>query len=212
MSKKQQQEAKEKKNNKEFKSEIAQIQDTQSRSEKIFTYILCGAAAIAIILIVIFSVLNGGEKTKIANKFDSLTKENVYEYITYSELQKKVENGDDFEVVLVDKNLENAKYFVYCVDLIVKDYQETGEYDVPETIYLLLTSKLSEEEQKYFTDINRKILKQPNVIHFSTTIKDYSVDIDSTSIYKLDEYGNNYFALLQKYFENNFEKLENAED
>lgn len=212
MSKKQKNEAVEKQNNKQNKSEIAQIQETQSRSEKIFSYILIGVAVIAILSIVIFCLFNGGEKKNIAKKFTSLTEDNVYEYITYSELQNKVKNGEDFEVVLVDKDLENANYYLYCVDSIVKQYQNNEEYDVPEVIYILLTSKLSEEEQKYFTDINRKILKQPNIVHFSIVIKEYSVDLDSTTIYKLEEYGSNYFALLQKYFENNFKKIEDQED
>ena len=185
------------------------IQEPATKTEKIISYILIGAALIAILLIIIIAISTGGEKQKIARKFDSLTKDNVYTYISYEKLQEKVNNGEEFEVLLISDKQENANYFIYCVDLIVKQYQNDDNYNSEDTIFLLNIDKLDESEQKYFKNIDKRILDEPVIVHYKTMLKKQSVDYDKSNNYRIDEYGNNVFALLQKYFENNFTKKVN---
>lgn len=180
------------------------IQENATKTEKIIGYVLVGVAVLAILLIIIITLLTGSEKNKIAKRFDSLTKENVFTYVTYEKLQEKVQNGEEFEVVLVDDRNSNTNYFVYCVDLIVKQYQNDENYDSDEVIYLLITNNLKDDERKYFTNIDKRLLDEPIIIHYKTILKAQSVDLDKSNNYRIDEYGNNIYALLQKYFENNF--------
>ena len=165
------------------------IQENATKTEKIIAYILVGVAVLAILLIIIISLLTGSEKNKI---------DNVYTYITYDNLQEKVQNGEEFEVVLVDDRNSNANYFVYCVDLIVKQYQNDENYDSDEVIYLLITNNLKENERKYFTNIDKRLLDEPIIIHYKTILKAQSVDFDNSNNYRIDAYGTNFFALLQK--------------
>ena len=187
------------------------VQEEATKTEKIVTYVLIGAALLAVLLIFIFALLSGGEKQKIARRYDSLTKDNVYTLVTYEKFQEKVQNGDDFEVVLVSEKQAGTNYFVYCVDMIVKQYKSSEEYDVSGEIFLLNIDKLSDDERKFFTNIDKHLLNDPIIVHFKPILKAQSVDFDKSNNYHLDEYGNNVFALLQKYFENNFEKL-NSDD
>ena len=187
------------------------VQEGATKTEKIVTYVLIGAALLAVLLIFIFALLSGGEKQKIARRYDSLTKDNVYTLVTYDKFQEKVQNGDDFEVVLVSEKQAGTNYFVYCVDMIVKQYKSSEEYDVSGEIFLLNVDKLSDDERKFFTNIDKRLLNDPIIVHFKPILKAQSVDFDKSNNYHLDEYGNNVFALLQKYFENNFEKL-NSDD
>ena len=187
------------------------VQEEATKTEKIVTYVLIGAALLAVLLIFIFALLSGGEKQKIARRYDSLTKDNVYTLVTYEKFQEKVQNGDDFEVVLVSEKQAGTNYFVYCVDMIVKQYKSSEEYDVSGEIFLLNIDKLSDDERKFFTNIDKRLLNDPIIVHFKPILKAQSVDFDKSNNYHLDEYGNNVFALLQKYFENNFEKL-NSDD
>ena len=180
------------------------MQEEATKTEKIIAYVLVGAAFLAIFLIILFAFLGGSEKKKIANRFDSLTKDNVFTVIKYDKLQEKVQNGEEFEVLLISEKQNNANYFIYCVDLIVKQYQNDENYDSVDTIYLLYIDKLKEDEQKYFTNIDKKLLDEPIVIHYKTMLKNSSVDFDKTNNYRLEDYGGNVFALLQKYFSNNF--------
>ena len=77
-------------------------------------------------------------------------------------------------------------------------------YDSDEVIYLLITNNLKDDERKYFTNIDKRLLDEPIIIHYKTILKAQSVDLDKSNNYRIDEYGNNIYALLQKYFENNF--------
>ena len=187
------------------------VHEEATKTEKIIAYALGGAAALAIILIIIFALLSGGEKQKIAKRYDSLTKDNVFSMVTYEKFQEKVQNGDDFEVVLVSDKDPNTNYFVYCVDLIVKQYKSDEKYDVPDEILILNIDKLDESERKFFTNIDKRLLNQPVIVHFKKMLKSQSVDYDKSNNYLIDEYGNNVFPLLQKYFEYNFSLIENNE-
>lgn len=187
------------------------VHEEATKTEKIIAYALGGAAALAIILIIIFALLSGGEKQKIAKRYDSLTKDNVFSMVTYEKFQEKVQNGDDFEVVLVSDKDPNTNYFVYCVDLIVKQYKSDEKYDVPDEILILNIDKLDESERKFFTNIDKRLLNQPVIVHFKKMLKSQSVDYDKSNNYLIDEYGNNVFPLLQKYFEKNFSLIENNE-
>lgn len=199
------------KNDKNFVKRSA-MQEPASKVEKIITYVLIGAALLAVILIIIFAFASGGEKQKIARRFNSLTKDNVFEYVSYEKLQEKVNNGEDFEVVLISDKQDNANYFIYCVDIIVKQYQSSDDYYADEVIYLLNIDKLSEEEQKYFTKIDKRLLDSPVVVHYKKILLSKSVDFDKSNNYKIEEYGNNAFALLQKYFQNNFVSKKASEE
>ena len=188
------------------------MQEEATKTEKIISYVLIGVAFLAIIIIIIVAFLSGGEKKKIANRFDSLSKDNVFTVLSYNKLQEKVQNGEEFEVVLVSNKQESANYFVYCVDLIVKQYQNDEKYESVDTIYLLYIEKLKEEELDYFKKIDKKLLDGPVIIHYKTILKKTSVDFDKSNNYRLEEYGGNAFALLQKYFENNINLKNNEEN
>ena len=187
------------------------VQEEATKTEKIVSYILIGAALLAVLLIFIFALLSGGEKNKIARRYNSLTKDNVFTLVTYDKFQEKVQNGDDFEVVLVSEKQEGTNYFVYCVDMIVKQYKSSVEYDISDEIFLLNIDKLSDDERKFFTNIDKRLLNDPIIVHFKPILKAQSVDYDKSNNYHLDEYGNNVFALLQKYFEYNFNKVNDNE-
>ena len=187
------------------------VHEEATKTEKIVAYALGGAAALAILLIIIFALLSGGEKQKIAKRYDSLTKDNVFSMVTYEKFQEKVQNGEDFEVVLVSDKDPNTNYFVYCVDLIVKQYKSNDNYDISDEILILNIDKLDESERKFFTNIDKRLLNQPVIVHFKKMLKSQSVDYDKSNNYLIDEYGNNVFPLLQKYFENNFTLIENNE-
>ena len=193
-------------NDEQKETKRGSIQEPPTKTEKIISYVLIGAALLAVFLIFLIAILSGGEKQKIAKKFDSLTKDNVFTYVTYEKLQEKVNNGEEFEVLLISDKQENANYFIYCVDLIVKQYQNDENYESVETILLLNIDKLDENERKYFTNIDKRILNEPVVVHYKKMLKAQSVDYDKSNNYRIDEYGNNVFALLQKYFESNFSK------
>ena len=193
-------------NDEQKETKRGSIQEPATKTEKIISYVLIGAALLAVFLIFLIAILSGGEKQKIAKKFDSLTKDNVFTYVTYEKLQEKVNNGEEFEVLLISDKQENANYFIYCVDLIVKQYQNDENYESVETIFLLNIDKLDENERKYFTNIDKRILNEPVVVHYKKMLKAQSVDYDKSNNYRIDEYGNNVFALLQKYFESNFSK------
>ncbi len=75
------------------------IQENATKTEKIIGYVLVGVAVLAILLIIIITLLTGSEKNKIAKRFDSLTKDNVFTYVTYDKLQEKV------------KMVKNLKWF-----------------------------------------------------------------------------------------------------
>ena len=180
------------------------FQEEPTKVEKIVTYVLIGAALLAVLLIFIFALLSGGEKQKIARRYDSLTKDNVYTLVSYDKFQEKIQNGEDFEVVLVSDKKESTNYFVYCVDIIVKQYKSSEEYDIHDEIFLLNIDKLSDDERKFFTNIDKRLLDEPVIVHFKKMLKSQSVDFDKSNNYHLEEYGNNVFALLQKYFANNY--------
>lgn len=179
------------------------IQEEATKTEKIVMYVLIGVALLAVLLIFIIAISSGSEKKKIAKRFDSLSSDNVFTLISYEKLQEKVNNGEEFEVLLISDKQEEANYFIYCVDLIVKQYQNDENYEKIDTIYLLLTDKLKEDERKYFTNIDKKLLDAPIMVHYKTILKDQSVDFDKSNNYRIEEYGNNVCALLQKYFKNN---------
>ena len=179
------------------------IQEEATKTEKIVMYVLIGVALLAVLLIFIIAISSGSEKKKIAKRFDSLSSDNVFTLISYDKLQEKVNNGEEFEVLLINDKQEEANYFIYCVDLIVKQYQNDENYEKIDTIYLLLTDKLKEDERKYFTNIDKKILDAPIMVHYKTILKTQSVDFDKSNNYRIEEYGNNVCALLQKYFKNN---------
>ena len=188
------------------------IQEEATKTEKIIMYILIGAAFLAVLLIFIIAISSGSEKKKIAKRFDSLSDDNVFTLVTYEKLQEKVNNGEEFEVLLIDETQEGANYFIYCVDLIVKQYQNNEEYEKIDTIYLLLTDKLKDDERKYFTNIDKRLLDSPIMVHYKTILKAQSVDYDKSNNYRIEEYGNNAYALLQKYFENNILIKNNGEN
>lgn len=179
------------------------IQEEATKTEKIVMYVLIGVALLAVLLIFIIAISSGSEKKKIAKRFDSLSSDNVFTLISYDKLQEKVNNGEEFEVLLISDKQQEANYFIYCVDLIVKQYQNDENYDQIDTIYLLLTDKLKEDERKYFTNIDKKLLDAPIMVHYKTILKTQSVDFDKSNNYRIEEYGNNVCALLQKYFKNN---------
>ena len=133
------------------------IQEEATKTEKIIMYVLIGAAFLAVLLIFIIALASGSEKKKIAKRFDSLSSDNVFTIISYDKLQEKVNNGEEFEVLLINEKQEGANYFIYCVDLIVKQYQNDDNYEEIDTIYLLLTDKLKDDERKYFTNIDKRL-------------------------------------------------------
>lgn len=191
----------------EAKQEKLANQDEQnntndkSKLEKIVSWVIYAVSAVLIILVIALGVNCHGDAGKIAKKYPSLDVENVFEYLEFDELKTKIDNGDDFHVLLINTTLEDANYYIFCVNQIVLKMQETEEYDL-DVVYVFDTYKIKDEETKFFKDIKYNILKTPNLVHYQKTIENYSVLVNSTIFYRIKDYHNNQYYLLMDYFKN----------
>lgn len=172
-----------------------------SKGEKIFHYVTILIGLIVIMIIFASIIFGGGDKSIIANRFDSLSKDHVFLNIDYDELQEKINNKETFQVLLINNQQEDADYYIYCVDYMMKSVNE--ELETNEEIFILNPKSLSNDEDDLFIDIDKDILKSPNIINFyhgEDVLPDHSIDGNSSTRYSLDDYSNNYFSLLAKYF------------
>lgn len=192
------------KDNKTEKPEKEQL----SRGEKIFTNVTLMVGLLAIIIIVLVSIPYGGEKERIARKFDTLSNDNVYTYIEYDEIRDKIAACETFQVLLINTSQDDADEIIYYIDEIVKDYEENKEI-VLQPIYIFDTSKISKnkDQETYFKkNVGSNIFDAPNIIYYEKTIRDYSVDTYSSCRYELSDFSNNYWRLLLRYFDDAINK------
>ncbi len=174
-----------------------------TKFEKIGATIIFSIGAILIILTIFLNINYHGDKDKIAKRFDSLTYDNVYTWISYDDVMTKLDNLEDFELVLVNNKQENSNYFVYCVDALTK-YLESNDKEIG-PIYMLYTSNLKEDQMKLFKNrYNKELFNGPCIIHFGKELKSYSTDLDCSTRYKLENYKGNYYDLIFAYFKNNY--------
>lgn len=174
--------------------------EEQSKFEKILYRLILIIGVGLILVIILGTIITGGDKQKIANKYKSLTKDNVFETIKYKELVEKINNKEKFQLLLISDYYQDADYYIYCVDAIVKEINEKNGTE--EKIYIIDPLYLDNQEKKLFTEVDKDILKTPNLIlyeHTDSTVVDNSVDGNSTIRYFVSEYENNYYNLLVKY-------------
>lgn len=191
-------------------SKIRQEMETTPIERKIMS-IIGIVAIIGIIIIVLFNIPWGGEKERIARKYN-IDKDNVFEYIEFDELREKIINCEEFHVLFVDKSQENALDYVFYTDLVVKSMNEDPEIPEIKTVYLFNTVNLSKEkykdQAKYIKDhVEKNVLSTPNLVYFKKPLaRDYSTANNTTSRYQLSEYSNNVWRMVLDYFYNCYEE------
>lgn len=177
------------------------VVEEKSKFEKIVSYIIYAVGAALIILVIALSINCHGDAGRLAKKYKSLTNENVYELVKFDELQEMISNGEKFDLLLINTKFDEANYFIYCTDLVAKNNNI-------ETVYVFDTYKLKDEETKFFKDIKYNILKAPHIVSYDVTIEDYSVPVDCTVFYDVEEYDNNVYYLIENYFEKMYSEVE----
>lgn len=183
--------------------------EEKSKVEKIISYVIYGICASLILLVILLSINCHGDAGKLAKKYDSLTNDNIFEILDFKELQEKIANGETFDLLLINTKFENAEYYIYCVDIVAKNVLKE-EVEGFEKVYVFDTYKLKDEETKFFKDVKYNILKEPNIISYATTIEDYSVVVDSTIFYDVEEHFNNQFYLINDYFKKLYLEIEES--
>ena len=100
-------------------SQIRKEMETTPKERKIMT-IIAIIAILGIIAIVLFNIPWGGEKERISRKY-KIDKDNVYEYIEFSELRERIINCEEIHVLFVNKGQENALDYVFYANLVVSE-------------------------------------------------------------------------------------------
>ena len=219
---------KDEKDNQEEKSQIRKEMEMTPKEHKIMT-IIGIVGIVVIIILVLVNIPWGGEKERIARKYN-LDKDNVYEYIEFDELREKINNKEEFQVLFVNKSQANALDYVFYIDYVVKafnkDYEnqdKTIQYDdegneIPleelihyDKIYLFDTSKLNKEkyadQAKYLKkNIEKNVLDTPNIVFFKVQARDYSTAYNTTARYKLEDYTNIIWKMIVEYFYDCYEE------
>ena len=137
-----------KKINKKETSEVV-VKEEKSKVEKIVTYVIYGVVVVLITLVIALSINCNGDAGRIAKKYSSLDVDNVFEYIKFDELNEKIENGETFYVLLISTQLDDADYYIFCVNQIVKMMQSENIEGI-DKIYLFDTYDLEDEDSKAF--------------------------------------------------------------
>lgn len=189
-----------KKINKKETSDVV-VKEEKSKVEKIVTYVIYGVVVVLITLVIALSINCNGDAGRIAKKYSSLDIDNVFEYIKFDELNEKIENGETFYVLLISTQLDDADYYIFCVNQIVKMMQSENIEGI-DKIYLFDTYDLEDEEIKFFKNVKYNILKSPNLLYYNNTnsLDTKSVVESSTVFYDVEEYYNNQYYLIIDYF------------
>lgn len=189
-----------KKINKKETSDVV-VKEEKSKVEKIVTYVIYGVVVVLITLVIALSINCNGDAGRIAKKYSSLDIDNVFEYIKFDELNEKIENGETFYVLLISTQLDDADYYIFCVNQIVKMMQSENIEGI-DKIYLFDTYDLEDEEIKFFKNVKYNILKSPNLLYYDNTnsLDTKSVVESSTVFYDVEEYYNNQYYLIIDYF------------
>lgn len=180
--------------------------EPMSKFEKIFVISICSIAAILLLIVIIGSIGTGGDKNIIARKYTSIDSDNVFELLKFDEFKEKINNKEDFQLLIINNNQTDANYYIYCVDDIVKTLNK--EYNKDEVIYVLDPAYLKDDDISFLRmelDLEKTIYQEPNLIMFKYDEKvlsniNHSVDRNSTDRYDITKYQNNSFSLLVKYF------------
>lgn len=180
--------------------------EPKSKFEKIFISIILAITAILIIVVIVCNINTGGDKNILARKYTSLKSDNVFEIVTFEEFKVKINDKENFYLVLINTSQENANYYIYCVDDIVREINKSSEEQLD--IYVLDTSNLEKDEKSYMRvelDLEKSIFNSPNVIMFTYDENvqvniEHSVDKNSTDRYKIEKCENNYWNLLVQFF------------
>ena len=116
-------------------------------------------------------------------------------------MNEKIENGETFYVLLISTQLDDADYYIFCVNQIVKMMQSENIEGI-DKIYLFDTYDLEDEEIKFFKNVKYNILKSPNLLYYDNTnsLDTKSVVESSTVFYDVEEYYNNQYYLIIDYF------------
>ncbi len=174
-------------NSKKEKSE----KEPMTKAEKIFSGIVVAIGVIAIIIVII--VIGGKGKTDpIRYEYDVLNEDHRVVKIDYNEFIDMVVGEKDFQLILGNKNLEDAKYYIYYANELCE------QYDV-ETLYYLDSSTLDSKEEKYIKQdmqLTSAIFDAMNVIYFEN-----GQVASQTFTGDLEEYGNCWDQLVDYFKE-----------
>ncbi len=183
--------------NKNIKQEVVE-KESLTKGEKIFYSVIGALGLIAVIIVLIVFIPQGGKKDNVIKQFPYLEEGHLVEEMTFDEFETKLETGEEFQLILGNNTLEDATYYVVYANELIKDY------DI-EKIYYINTLELSSSEKNYFKQdlgLTNAIFEEMNLIYFDkglVTSQTYSGD--------LEEEGNCWDQLV-KYFEECYGELE----
>jgi len=171
--------------------------DPMTKGEKIFYGIVALLGIIAIIIVIIVFALKG-KPDPIANEYEYLEEGHMVVEINYDQFIEYTNNKDDFQLILGNNELEDAKYYVYYANEL------SVEYNV-EKLYYLNTNNLDSNQKTYFKQdlgLTNKIFNNMNLIYFENGVvssQTFSGDIE--------EYGNCWEQLVS-YFKECYGEIE----
>lgn len=166
--------------------------EIRSKAEKYYTTIVFILAFIAIAIVLIVFIPKAGKTNEYTKDYKYLDYENVFEKISVEDLKQKVEAEEDFHVVLCNKNLKKANYFMCYVDELAMENEI-------ETIYYIKTDEISTSDKNYIRqtlELGKDILDAPNIIYFNDGVTDFQTHTTDYS-----EFANSW-DILCNYFEN----------
>ncbi len=170
-----------------------EVKTQETRAEKIFYTIVVILGAIAILVIILVNIPWGGDSQKIAKRYEYLeTGKHVYQTITKDDLQKKIENGETFQLYVGNNGLDDVDYFVYYANELASSYNVS-------VIYYLDTEKISNDDLLYLRNnsIDELSIDVPNMIYYENGKASRISSAEDFDKY----YGSNYWLLLKDYFE-----------
>ena len=171
--------------------EIAVEKEKLTKGEKIFYSVVAALGVIAIIIVIIVFALKG-KPDPLANEYEYLEEGHMVVEISYDEFIQYTDEKQDFQLILGNNELEDAKYYVYYSNELSKKYNV-------EKLYYLNTNELSSSEKTYFKQtlgLTNKIFESMNLVYFENGIissQTFSGDIE--------EYGNCWDQLVAYFTE-----------
>lgn len=182
------------------------VKEPMSKGEKIFTIVVSSVAAVAILLIVILTIVLN--KDSVFKEYEGLDENNVYEYIKYDEIIKKLDNKEEFYLVIANKNYTYAS--TNCEEAIISLDKIAKENDITKIYYISLNNLSTEEQYEIYYNrsgkLTRDVLLVPCVFNF-TSVDGVYTSKETSGLYKVTdfakeetEYSAKWDALYKEYF------------
>ena len=138
-------------------------QEPMSQGEKKFIWIVFAAMMVAIVVVILVNIPWGGDKSKIAKAYDSLTRDNVFETTTVDELKDLVATNEDFYVVFAAPNITDVNQFMYEVNYEAKENEVTKIY------YVVSQGLTNSELRSIYALIGEQSITFPSACKFVST-------------------------------------------